>query len=261
MVLHPSLRGSCGLENNHGLRGGGVRVNGSGDELPRFAVTPVSARLLISRLRPMIGRGLAAAVYTQTSDCEGEVNGLMTYDREVVKFDLDHMRAIHAPLFLPPPIIITKVILPTSEKTPQTWRYKTDQPKDGWETVGFDDSSWKETAGGFGRKDTPGAVVRTDWHSSDIWLRRTLHLESTDWNNVHLRIHHDEDAEIYLNGKLVASYKGYLTEYEDMPLNKDAQAALRVGENTLAVHCRQTGGGQYIDVGLVDVIEKPRTSP
>ncbi|MCK4300689.1 MAG: beta-galactosidase, partial [Planctomycetes bacterium] len=34
---------------------------------------------LISRLHPMIGRGLAAAVYTQTTDVEGEVNGLMTY--------------------------------------------------------------------------------------------------------------------------------------------------------------------------------------
>jgi hypothetical protein len=38
----------------------------------------------------------------------------------------------------------------------------------------------------------------------------------------------------------------------------DARAALRVGKNTLAIHCRQTRGGQYIDAGLVDVIEKER---
>lgn len=216
---------------------------------------------LIQRLRPMIGKGLAAAVYTQTSDCEGEVNGLMTYDREVVKFDLAHMRAVHAPLYLPPPIIVTKLVVPTSAKEPQKWRYTTDEPKDGWHVHDFDDSSWEEAVGGFGRADTPGAVARTEWHSNDIWLRRTFQLESVDWRNVHLRIHHDEDAEIYLNGKLVASYTGYLTEYTDLPLNEDAQAALRVGKNTLAVHCRQTRGGQYIDAGLVDVIEKPRTSP
>ncbi|MBC8871082.1 MAG: beta galactosidase jelly roll domain-containing protein [Planctomycetes bacterium] len=216
---------------------------------------------LIQRLRPMIGKGLAAAVYTQTSDCEGEVNGLMTYDREVVKFDLEHMHAVHAPLFLPPPIIITKVIVPTSVKEPQTWRYTTDEPKDGWQTPDFDDSSWKEAIGGFGRADTPGAVIRTEWHSDDIWLRRTFQLKNTDWNNVQLRIHHDEDVEVYLNGKHIASYTDFLTEYTDLPLNKDAQAALRVGKNTLAVHCRQTRGGQYIDVGLVDVIEKPRSSP
>ena len=37
---------------------------------------------LLTTMRPLIGRGLSAAVYTQTSDVEIEVNGLMTYDRE-----------------------------------------------------------------------------------------------------------------------------------------------------------------------------------
>jgi hypothetical protein len=32
-------------------------------------------------------RGLCAAVYTQTTDVETECNGLMTYDRKVIKFD------------------------------------------------------------------------------------------------------------------------------------------------------------------------------
>ena len=40
-------------------------------------------------LHPLIGRGLAAAVYTQTTDVEVEVNGLMTYDREIIKLDVD----------------------------------------------------------------------------------------------------------------------------------------------------------------------------
>jgi beta-galactosidase/beta-glucuronidase len=43
---------------------------------------------LLSKLLPMIDeKGLSAAVYTQTTDVEVEVNGLMTYDREVVKMD------------------------------------------------------------------------------------------------------------------------------------------------------------------------------
>src|SRR5690606_1645592 len=37
---------------------------------------------LLTKLRPLIDKGLSAAVYTQTSDVEIEVNGLMTYDRK-----------------------------------------------------------------------------------------------------------------------------------------------------------------------------------
>ncbi|MBI9017564.1 MAG: chitobiase/beta-hexosaminidase C-terminal domain-containing protein [Phycisphaerae bacterium] len=42
---------------------------------------------LINNLHPLIKKGLAAAVYTQTTDVEGEVNGLMTYDRKVIKME------------------------------------------------------------------------------------------------------------------------------------------------------------------------------
>lgn len=37
--------------------------------------------------------GLSAAVYTQTTDVENEVNGFLTYDRRVVKPDLETVRA------------------------------------------------------------------------------------------------------------------------------------------------------------------------
>jgi len=38
-------------------------------------------------LKDMVKRGYSAAVYTQTTDVEGEVNGLMTYDRKEIKID------------------------------------------------------------------------------------------------------------------------------------------------------------------------------
>jgi beta-galactosidase/beta-glucuronidase len=43
-------------------------------------------------------KGLSAAVYTQTTDVEGEVNGLMTYDRKVIKVDPAKLRQLNAPL-------------------------------------------------------------------------------------------------------------------------------------------------------------------
>lgn len=43
----------------------------------------------------MKNRGLSAAVYTQTTDVEGEVNGLMTYDRQVVKIPSEKLNELH----------------------------------------------------------------------------------------------------------------------------------------------------------------------
>ena len=53
----------------------------------------------IEALVPMKQKlGLSAAVYTQTTDVEGEVNGLMTYDRKVIKVDPAVLREMNAPL-------------------------------------------------------------------------------------------------------------------------------------------------------------------
>jgi len=51
-----------------------------------------------------------------------------------------------------------------------------------------------------------------------------------------------------------ATATGFTTTYEELPLNPAARNTLKPGKNIIAVHCRQTRGGQYIDVGLVDVI-------
>lgn len=47
------------------------------------------------QLKRMIRQGFSAAVYTQTTDVEVEVNGLMTYDREVIKIDEDRVRKVN----------------------------------------------------------------------------------------------------------------------------------------------------------------------
>ena len=54
---------------------------------------------LISALKVYAARGLSAAVYTQTTDCEGEVNGLLTYDRSVNKIGAEALAAINRAIY------------------------------------------------------------------------------------------------------------------------------------------------------------------
>lgn len=56
------------------------------------------ADLWRGQLAPAVERGLAAFVYTQLSDVEDEVNGLVSYDRKVVKVDAAELRALNADL-------------------------------------------------------------------------------------------------------------------------------------------------------------------
>jgi len=47
----------------------------------------------------LIKAGLSAAVYTQTTDVEGEVNGFMTYDRKVMKMPLEKLKEVNEQMY------------------------------------------------------------------------------------------------------------------------------------------------------------------
>jgi hypothetical protein len=191
--------------------------------------------------------GLNAVVYTQITDVETEANGLYTYDRAVLKVDPDRVRAANLGQ-LPE---LTELVA-TSKGDGKPWRYTFAKPADDWYAETFDATSWKEAPGGFGTEITPGAKVRTEWNGSEIYLRREVMLDAAPTGNVKLMIHHDEDCDVYFNGVLAAHLEGFSTDYEEQPVSKEAQAALRAGKNTIAVVCRQTRGGQYIDLGLME---------
>ena len=56
-------------------------------------------KLLIHDLLEYIPKGLAGAVYTQTTDVEIETNGIMTYDRKVIKMPVDVLKKLHSELY------------------------------------------------------------------------------------------------------------------------------------------------------------------
>lgn len=149
-----------------------------------------------------------------------------------------------------------RTIIPAADTQSALWHYTTQQPGDNWMKPDFDDSLWSTGKSGFGTPETPGSHVGTRWDTDDIWIRREITLPNEKLHDPHLYIHHDEDAEIYLNGKLAARPRSFVAEYITIPIRPAAQAALRPGKNLIAIHCHQTTGGQYIDAGIVEVIPK-----
>ncbi len=202
-------------------------------------------------MHPMIGQGLSAAVYTQTTDVEIEVNGLMTYDRKVDKFDAEKLWASNNRLQLPPPTL--EMLVPTAREAASLWRWTIEQPAENWEKTEFDDSAWNEGEGGFGAKETPNTAVRTDWRSGDIWIRKSIEISEDAARHPEellLNLFYDEDCEIYWNGELVFSIKGHVSNYVPVEMNAALKKAIQPGRNQLAIHCKQTKGWQYIDAGV-----------
>ncbi len=138
-----------------------------------------------------------------------------------------------------------------------SWRYTVKKPAEGWRAPAFDDSRWKQGNGGFGTHGTPGSRIGTVWATKNIWLRKQFTLDSIPKRPA-LLIHHDEDAEVFVNGPIVATVKGFVGKYKVVEIPKPKIKTLRVGVNTLAVHCRQSVGGQFIDVHVIDADVVPQ---
>lgn len=127
-------------------------------------------------------------------------------------------------------------------------RYALTQPDSTWNSPDFDDRDWKTGEGGFGT-DAPKSWPRTNWDTSDIWLRRGFSLPKVP-TQLTLYLHHDENVEVYINGQQVFADTGWTADYQAIALPASALSHLKAGDNSLALHCHQTGGAQYVDAGL-----------
>jgi cytochrome c553 len=140
---------------------------------------------------------------------------------------------------------------PAEQNDGNEWSYVTTTPDKAWTEPDFDDSNWLRGRAGFGTKGTPGSEIGTEWKTKNIYLRRKFRLLDVP-PQLSLDVHHDEDVVIYLNGKKAFEQTGFLKKYERVTLSPEATALLQKGENTIAVSCKQNGGGQYIDVRFAD---------
>jgi hypothetical protein len=162
----------------------------------------------------------------------------------------------YAPLPIPPKVTAA---VPAADSQASHWKYSLERPQGDWLAADYDDSRWQEGPSGFGTAGTPGAVIGTVWNTQNIWLRRKFDLPAQPAGQLYLHIHNDEDAQIFINGVPAAEIAGFSNGYFHFPISQQAVAALKPTGNILAVHCQQTTGGQYIDVGI-STVEEPRLS-
>ncbi|WP_091152647.1 glycoside hydrolase family 2 protein [Mucilaginibacter pineti] len=73
----------------------GYQTFKNGDDLLKKYIT------FTDRMQELIRLGLSAAVYTQTTDVEGEVNGFMTYDRKIIKMPVEDLHRENVKLYNP----------------------------------------------------------------------------------------------------------------------------------------------------------------
>jgi len=204
-------------------------------------------------------KGLSAAVYTEITDVEVELNGLLTYDRAISKGPVETIRASNTKIINDK--LYLSDILPTSQNNSRNWKYTMEEPAANWYATVFDDAAWKSGQGGFGTSFTPGSSVKTVWDTKNIWIRQEFELG--DLTNINrddlvLYMHHDEGAEVYINGVKAAVRTDFTSGYSVVPMTKESKAALvSNGKNVIAISCKQTGGGQYIDAGI-SIINKDK---
>ncbi len=197
-------------------------------------------------------KGLWMSVYTQITDVEQECNGILTYDRKVLKVSPAQQQMMRDKILrtINSRYKDVSTIVPAGDENSSIqWKYTTTEPAADWFTTDFAASGWKTGSAGF------GGGGRTPWSSSDIWIRRTFKINSFDMSrlpDLRLWLFHDEDAEIYINGLLAAKMTGYNTKYETWPMLPEALQSLKFDgtDNVIAIHCKQTTGGQFIDCGL-----------
>ena len=198
--------------------------------------------------------GLCAAVYTQLTDVETECNGLLTYDRRILKLDGQLASKAHRGQFGPATRFVS--VTPAGISKPGIWRYTLQEPAADWLKPGFNDSAWQEGTAGFGGATTNGLVVGTAWDTEDLWLRRQIVLAKADLRNLALRVSNETEVEIYLNGIVAVSSPARSEGYNELDISGEAQRGLKAGLNEIAVHCHQKKGlGRYIDIELVREVQ------
>ncbi len=139
-------------------------------------------------------------------------------------------------------------------KESASFLYTTEQPTGNWKEPDFNTAVWQKAQAGFGSRVIENSTtrkVKIDWKSPQIWVRKSFTADKKNTGNLMLRIHHDGDTEVFLNGKSI--YKGEGRKYTTWNLDKKAASLLKEGNNTLAIQSSKGDHSNFLDASLFDL--------
>jgi hypothetical protein len=162
-----------------------------------------------------------------------------------------------------------RTLLPTARQDAGLWRWTTEEPPDGWQQPGFNDSAWPESPGFFGRlpkdnkKDDEAGEdrreIRTNWDSERLWLRREFELDGAPLEKAQALVEYRGSFDLWINGVPAATSDDDISGRKEFEISDDALKTLHAGTNLIALAVRRTikgDGDQYIDAGL-EGVRKP----
>ncbi|WP_316800976.1 glutaminase family protein [Pedobacter frigidisoli] len=143
-----------------------------------------------------------------------------------------------------------KTILGTSDEKGYEVKYTENKPVGEWNAFSYSATGWKTGSAPIGDDEKN---VKTLWKSHDIWVRRNFSVANpAAINELFLKINHDDNIEVFLNGKKVYDKEGWTNSFQYIALSTSDKNALKAGENVIAIHLLNTAGGRYLDFGLVN---------
>ncbi|MBX2916357.1 MAG: DUF4965 domain-containing protein [Cyclobacteriaceae bacterium] len=140
-------------------------------------------------------------------------------------------------------------VIMMAKEEPWQGVYTNTKPAAGWEQPIYKSNGWKTGTAAFGSSDMH--AVNTEWNTRDIWVRREITMPDTGDDELFLIYSHDDNFELYLNGKEIVNTGNRARMEVILPLDKSLLDPS--GKNVIAAHCTNNIGKAYVDFGIYKV--------